>query len=137
VKTSSVCSAGRPVAAKFKPSAELAADVAQSLSSYLAVLHKHKDEISRDVSGFREWARRRFNLLQPQKRAGRPLDENVTRAMELRLQNKPWQQVYAIVLTETEGEDAQAAQERLREAVRARRARLRRRKNRTNETADS
>ena len=113
---------------KFKPSAELAADVAQLLSSYPALLHKHKDEISCDVSGFREWARRKFNLLQPQQRAGRPIDENVTRATELRLQGKSWQQIYAIVITETKGQDAQAAQERLREAVRARRARLRRRK---------
>ncbi len=114
--------------AKFKPSAELAAAVAQLLSSYPALLHKHKDEISRDVAGFRQWARRQFNLLQPQERTGRPLHENVTRAMELRLQNVSWQQIYAIVITETTGQDAQAAQERLREAVRARRARLRRRK---------
>lgn len=112
--------------AKFKPSAELGADLAQLLSSYPDLLHKHQGEIWRDVPGFREWARRKFNLLQPQQRAGRPLDENVTRATELRLQGKPWQQIYAMVITETKGEEAQAAQERLREAVRARRKRLRR-----------
>jgi hypothetical protein len=115
--------------AKFKPSAELAAAFAHSLSAYRAMLQKYDQEIARDLPGFREWARRKFNLLQPQQRAGRPLDENVTRAAELRLQQKTWQQIYAIVLTETKGEDAQAAQERLREAVRARRARLRRRLN--------
>jgi hypothetical protein len=117
----------RIVAAKFTPSTELAADVAQLLSSYPALLHKHKDEISCDVPGFREWARRKFNLLQPQQRAGRPLDENVTRATELRLQGKSWQQIYAIVLTETKDEDTRAMQqERLREAVTARIVRSRR-----------
>ena len=128
--------------AKFTPSEELAADVAQWLSSYPALLHKHKDEISRDVAGFREWARRKFNLLQPQQRAGRPLDDNVTRATELRLQGTAWQQIYAIVLTEKKDDDTRAMQqERLREAVTARIVRPRRRavahEKRTNKSIDS
>ena len=50
---------------RFRLSAALEADYAHWLSAYVLLLQKHDEEIARDLVGWRDYARREFNLIQP------------------------------------------------------------------------
>jgi hypothetical protein len=109
---------------RYKPSPALAVELAEFLSAYPSLLQNHKEEIFRDLDGWRDYACRKFRCAQPRKRLGRPPDKKVTQAFELKEQGFSWTKIHAA--TKTKG---QQDQENLREAVRAR---VRRYKKRTN-----
>jgi len=89
------------------------------------LLEKHKEEISRDLEGWRNHARREFNRILPHKHPGATPDDAVTLAAKLKAQGRPWREIYARTR-----KNGWAAQQRLREAIRARH---RRHKKRTNQ----
>jgi hypothetical protein len=95
-------------------------DFALWLSAFPPLLQKHEKEILLNPLGWRDYVRRKVNLLQPRQRLGRPPEQNVTRAAELKAQGKSWPAVFAEMRI-----DGWDARYHLREAVRARHRRRR------------
>jgi hypothetical protein len=96
-------------------------------------------EIERAPPGFKRRAARLLKTLLPP-RPGRPCDDNITRAIELRSEEKAWKEVYPICIPayETLERDARYwAQLRLRDAVRSRRNTQKRRKSQTDFSSPS
>jgi hypothetical protein len=91
---------------------------AETFSRRLGI--KFPVDIENDLPGFKRRLFAWINRSLPSK-AGRPLDDVVTRAYEMRKQGKDWQEVYRECLIEEDTPDArQLKQQRLRSAVRAR-----------------
>lgn len=92
--------------------------------------HNHARAIASDAREFKRRVLRLVRLGLPPG-PGRPSKEMITRAIELRAQDKPWLEVYRECIPGFTGLGEglrQLAMTRLRSAVRSRRARLKRRK---------
>jgi hypothetical protein len=92
--------------------------------------HDYARAIASDARGFKHRVLRQVRLGLPPG-PGRPSKEMITRAVELRAQDRPWLEVYRECIPSFPGLGEglrQLAMTRLRSAVRSRLARLRRRK---------
>jgi hypothetical protein len=94
---------------------------------------EHALEIERDARGFKRRAVSCFRRFLPPG-AGRPCDEAISRADDLRGAGRPWREIYQLCVPGFSALDStarQVAQSRLRSAVRSRRNIRRRRERAT------
>ena len=97
----------------------------------LSLRKAYAPEIEKDRQAFKDKVTRLIRCGLPRGRTGRPKHEEVTRAVELRSQNKPWAEVYKTCIegfSNLPSGERELAMIRLRSAVRTRQVRERRTK---------
>ncbi len=96
------------------------------------LLREHAEEVKRDAKGFKNRACGLFKRCLPPF-AGRPTEDSITRAGELRKQDRQWKEIYPVVILNHATLDPpirRQAESNLRSALRSRRNARRRRRQR-------